>query len=570
MSDTCDGRNAADNIDPYGRRMPLPNIPAAKLAGLPVDIGRLASDGDGWLSPEERYALKTWGICAQLQDHVFMVRIRVPGGVVPTAQARGAGRLAAHFGEDWLHLTTRQNLELHWVRDRDVPAVLDQLAGYGLSTRSACGHTVRNVMASEDAGVGLDEPFDCLPDARMISDALIGRSAALNVALPSRLNIALGGSPRCRHDALVNDVGLVSTVEAGVAGYEMWCGGSLGKAPKLGVLLAPFVPRDDVLAAVEAVVDVFVEHGAFDEPAKGRLKYVVERLGADGLRGVWAAAFAAARHRPHPPVVPVELVDAIDRAGILAESPPGGWRSGVRPQRRPGLASVTIDLPLGDITSFEMELFCDLADRHADGFLTLTRDQNLTLRNVPLAAVATIRTALEERGLHLLGEGRHAQIRACTGSAVCALGITDSPGAGRDLSIRGSLQRNPSLRLFVSGCPNACAQHQIADIGLSGAKVRVADRTVDGYQVYLGADLDRHELGEVVGRVGEEHLGLAVDAIVGTWEALRHHGEVLGRTARRVGLDAFANQVTAALQDRWAPGTDTADTAVELSLPGGD
>ena len=151
---------------------------------------------------------------------------------------------------------------------------------------------------------------------------------------------------------------------------------------------------------------------------------------------------------------------------------------------------------------------------------------------------------------------------------MCALGITDSPGAGRDLSIRGSLQRNAALRVSASGCPNSCAQHQIADIGLSGAKVRVSGRTVDGYQVFLGADLDDHELGEVVGRVGEEDLGLAVDAIVGTWEALRHHGEVLGRTARRIGLDAFANQVTAALQDRWAPGAEPA-TADELATSGG-
>ena len=498
-----------------------------------------------------------------------MLRIRIPGGVVPSARARGAGRLAARYGEDWLHLTTRQNLELHWVLDRNVPAVLDELAGYGLSTRSACGHTVRNVMASEDAGVGLDEPFDCLPDARMISDTLIGRSAALNVSLPSRLNIALGGSPRCRHDALVNDIGLISTVEDGVAGYELWGGGSLGKAPKLAVLLAPFIPRDDVLAAVEAVVDVFVEHGNIDEPAQGRLKFVLDRLGADGLRAAWAAGFADARHREHPAVTPVELVDQVDRAEILAESPPGGWRSGVRPQRRAGLASVTIDLPLGDITSFEMELFCDLADRHADGFLALTRDQNLTLRNVPLGAVGTIRAALAERGLHLLGEGRHAHVRACTGSAVCSLGITDSPRRRpRPVDARVA-PAQPVAAVSASGCPNSCAQHQIADVGLSGAKVRVGEHVVDGYQVYLGADLDRHELGEVVGRVGEEHLGLAVDAIVGTWEALRHHGEILGRTARRVGLDAFANQVTAALQDRWAPGIDATESHEVVVTSGG-
>jgi sulfite reductase beta subunit-like hemoprotein len=296
---------------------------------------------------------------------------------------------------------------------------------------------------------------------------------------------------------------------------------------------------------------------------------VVERLGPDPFRAAWQAAFEEARERPHPGVVPVALVDEVDRAEILAESPPGGWRAGVRPQRRPGEASVTIDIPLGDISSAEMELFCDLADRHGDGFLTLARDQNVTLRNVPLAAVGVIRDALGERGLFLLGEGRHAQVRACTGSAVCALGITDSPGAGRDLSIRGSLQRNAALRVFASGCPNSCAQHQIADIGLSGAKVRVGGRTVDGYQVHLGADLDHRELGEVVGRVGEEHLGQAVDAIVGTWEALRHHGEILGRTARRVGLDAFANQVTAALHDRWAQGAGADQPVDDLATSGG-
>jgi sulfite reductase beta subunit-like hemoprotein len=199
-----------------------PNIPAAKRAGLPVDISRLTMEGDAWLSPEERYALKTHGICAQAQDGVFMIRVRIPGGVVPTGQMRNLARLAARHAEDWLHLTTRQNVELHWVAAHDVESVLSAVARAGLSTRSACGHTLRNVMCSEDAGVGLDEPFDCLPDARLVSDTIVARSAELNTQLPSRINVALGGSPRCRHDALVNDMGLVSTVGGGVAGYEVW------------------------------------------------------------------------------------------------------------------------------------------------------------------------------------------------------------------------------------------------------------------------------------------------------------------------------------------------------------
>lgn len=539
--------------------MTPPNIPAAKRAGLPVDLARLTAEGDSWLTPEDRYALKTHGICTQLQDGVFMVRVRIPGGVALTEQVRGMARVAARHAEDWLHLTTRQSVELHWVGARAVAQVLDDIGRYGLTTRSACGHTLRNVMCSEDAGVGLDEPFDCFPDARLVSDTLLARSAELNVTLPSRLNVALGGSPRCREDALVNDVGLVSKVVDGVPGYEVWAGGSLGKAPSLGILLSPFVVRSELMAAVEAIVDVFVGEGRFEEPAKARMKQLVEDMGADAFRSAWTAANASALDRVHPEVAPVDVLGEGDRAAVLAETPPGGWTQGVRPQRTPGLASVTIDLPLGDSCSSELELCADLADHHADGHLTFTRDQNVTFRNVPLAGVAAIRAALAERGVYLLGEGTTAQMRACTGASVCALGITDSPGAGRLLAGNAALARSSALRVFVSGCPNSCAQHQIADIGLAGSKVRVAGRTTDGYQVFLGADLARHELGEVAGRVATEDLDVAVTAIVGTWEALRHPGEALGTTVRRLGLDAVSAQIRAVLEDRWAIGPEPAD-----------
>ncbi|MDQ3294377.1 MAG: nitrite/sulfite reductase, partial [Actinomycetota bacterium] len=311
--------------------MAPPDIPAAKRAGLPVDIERLATEGDGWLTPEERYALKTYGVCAQEQEHVFMVRVRVPGGVLPTEQARAVARLGRRDGSDWLHLTTRQNLELHWVEDVRVPRLLADLQRAGLSTRSACGHTMRNVMSSEDAGVALDEPFDCLPDARAVSDALLARSAELNSSMPSRINIAFGGSPRCREDALINDAGFVSVVIDGEAGYELWAGGSLGKAPSLSVQLSPFVRRADVLAAAEALVDVFVAHGSFDTPAKGRMKFVVSALGPAVFRAAWDQAFAAARARPHPEPVAVGVLGAGDRVAILERIPTGGWSVGVRP-----------------------------------------------------------------------------------------------------------------------------------------------------------------------------------------------------------------------------------------------
>ena len=541
----------------------LPDIAAAKRLGLPVDLPRLTREGDAWLTPEDRYALKTRGVCAQLQEGVFMIRVRVPGGVLPTAQARGVARLAKRLAGDWLHLTTRQNVELHWVDAHDVEEVLVELQRIGLSSRSACGHTLRNVMCSEDAGVGFDEPFDCLPDARRVSDAIVARSESLNCILPSRVNMAFGGSVRCRQDALVNDAGFVSMVRDGHPGYELWAGGSLGKAPALAVPLSDFVGREDVVAAAEALVDVFVAHGDLDTPAKGRMKFVIEAMGEAAFRRAWDEAYAEARNRPRLPPVPVEVLGAAARSEVLGRVPAGGWSAGIRPQRVPGMASLTIGIPLGDTCASEVELFCDLADRHGDGHLTVSRDQDIVLRNVGIAAVPGIRSALDERGLGFLSETAGANVRACTGSAVCALGITTAPDGGKAVLDQPGIVRNSVLKVHVSGCPNSCAQHQIADIGLSGSKVRVAGRTVDGYQVHVGADLDQHLLGEVVGRVGEADLPAAVDAIVGVWEAMRHPGETLGRTVRRVGLDAVTAHVGAVLAERWAEGPELADADLQ-------
>lgn len=549
--------------------MAPPDIPAAKRAGLSVDLGRLAAEGDGWLSPEQRYALKTYGVCAQEQDHVFMIRVRIPGGVLPTHQARGLARLARTYSHDWLHLTTRQNVELHWVEDRKVPEVLDKLAKLGLTSRSSCGHTMRNVMSSEEAGVSLDEPFDCLPDARAVSDAILARSATLNCELPSRINFAFGGSPRCRHDALLNDGGFVSVVSDGEAGYELWGGGSLGKAPRLAVRLADFVPRAEALAAAEALVDVFVEHGNFDAPAKGRLKYVVDQLGADGFRAAWERAFAAARERPHPQPVPVEVLGEADKVEILKVVPPRGWSAGVRPQRGAGRAYLTVEVPMGDLAGADFELLSDLADRHCDGALNLSRDQNVVLRNVPVGDVVGVRKVLVDRRLNLLGEAHVAPVRACTGSAVCALGITTAPEAGVSLLESPALGRNSSLRVHVSGCPNSCAQHQAGDIGLAGSKVKVGGRTRDGYHVYLGADLHGGRLGEVVGRVAAEDVPAAVDAVVGAWESLRHGSETLGQAVNRIGHDAFAAHVEAMMHERWATGPEPGAQAEGPTLAAG-
>lgn len=520
----------------------IPDIPAVKRRGLPVDLDRLAAEGDDWLTPDDRYALKTYGVCAQAQAGVFMIRVRVAGGRVTADQARAVAGLADAHGEGWVHLTTRQSLELHHVPARAVPSVLDACDAIGLTNRSACGHTHRNVMACPDAGVGLDEPFDCGPDARAVADALVARAADLNVALPSRLNLAFGGCPLCADHARLNDAGFQSVVVDGKAGYRLWVGGSLGTMPFVAVPLAEFVPRAHVLAAALALTETFIDLGDLDTPRKGRLKFVIEAVGAAAFRAAWDERFARLAATTDFAPAPVDVPGGADLAEIMSHRPDGGWRHGVRPQRSPGLALVTVNVPLGDLTGDDLRALAGLA-AVGDGHLYLTRNQNVQYRDVPVGRVAGLAAGLSTTGLRLDGADASVDVRACTGSAVCALAITAAPAAGARIAAGPPLARNGSLRVHVSGCPNSCAQHQAADIGLAGGKVRIDGATRLGYTLMVGADLAAGRLAEPIGRVADEEVDEAVSGVIGTWEALRRPGERLVETLDRVGADAFGSHV---------------------------
>jgi sulfite reductase beta subunit-like hemoprotein len=314
-----------------------PDIPAAKRAGLLVDLDRLSAEGDGWLSPEERYALKMHGVCAQAQAGVFMVRIRT-NGAIDADTARGLATVADDFSGGWLHLTTRQQVELHHVAARDVTTVLAQIRRLGLVTRSSCGHTMRGVMSCPDAGVGIDEPFDCYPDARATSDAILARTPELDTRMPQRINIAFGGCASCRDHAKVNDIAFVSRLgPKGELGYELWIGGSLGKTtPTLSFKALDFVPRAKVLAAANALFDVFIEHSEFDDPRKGRLKFLVRSLGEERFMALFGEAYRAAARRPWPTPQLVSKPLSSSLTAILAYAPEGGWAAGCDPNELQG------------------------------------------------------------------------------------------------------------------------------------------------------------------------------------------------------------------------------------------
>ncbi|MGQ0679304.1 MAG: nitrite/sulfite reductase [Actinomycetota bacterium] len=534
-----------------------PNIPAAKRAGLPVDLERLAAEGDAWLTPEERYALKMHGVCIQGQPGVFMIRIRT-NGVVDGDQARSLAGVADAYARGWLHLTTRQQVQLHHVKAFDVTTVLAAIRQTGLTTRSACGHTMRGVMWCPEAGVGLEEPFDCSHDARAVSDSILKRTPLLDTQMPQRINIAFGGCQICREHALINDMGFISKVGPdGALGYELLLGGSLGKStPTLAIKALDFLPRHEVLPAVHALFDVFIRESDLDQPAKSRLKLLIRKLGVDRFLELFWDEFDQARKLPWPDPHPLSTPLSASMAAILAQAPEGGWGSGVRPQRIPGWAMVTVNVPMGDVDTEDWRAMADLASDFADDNLYITRNQNVMYRHVPLAKVPILRKGLREVGLGLEGADQSQDVRVCTGGPVCSLAITPSMRVGAALLRQPALQRNSGLRVHISGCPNACAQHQVADIGFSGGKVTISGTSMLGYQVWLGGDLRAGTIAQVAGRVSQDDVCAITESIVGVWEALRERGEMLTDTVNRFGVEAFQAQIAAIFKGRWEAGPE--------------
>ena len=546
-----------------------PNIPAAKRAGLPVDLERLTVDGDSWLSPEERYALKMHGVCAQAQPGVFMIRTRT-GGVVDSDTARGLADIADEYARGWIRITTRQQVEFHHVQARDVNEVLRRIRAIGLVNRSSCGHTMRGVMSCPDAGVGLEEPFDCHFDAQATSDYILSLQPDLDTKMPQRINIGFGGCLSCREHARLNDMGFVSKVTPeGELGYELWLAGSLGKStPTLAIKAVPFLPRREVLPAVAALFEMFVEHGDFDNPGKARLKYLMRKMGEEAFLELFFSYFEKAKQRSWPEPHHLSTPLSASLGSILACAPEDGWGGGVRPQRLPGFALVTVNVPLGDLDTEDWRLCADLAADLGDDHLHLTKNQNVMFRHVPLDAVPAIRKQLSAVGLGLEGADHSRDIRVCTGGPVCSLALTPAQKVAAELLDHPALHRNSALRIHVSGCPAACAQHQIADIGFSGSKVTIAGVSLLGYQVWLGGDVGAGNLAQVVGRVAEQDAYAITGAIVGLWEALRERGENFTTTVHRLGTETFAAQIAAVFKGQWEPGAEPAnDGPIFLGKP---
>ncbi len=465
------------------------------------EIRRFARDGFSSIPPEwiGTY-FRWWGVYTQGDGagvtggqngegkalQCFMVRIRIPNGILHSDQLRTIAEITQRYAHGIADITVRQNIQLHWVTIEALPEVLEALASVGLNTTSACGDVTRNVTGCPVAGVDEDEICDASPLALEASRMLAGNGDFYN--LPRKFKISITGCRVWCPYPEINDVGLTATPRtlhgAQEIGFSLRVAGGLSAEPYLGARLNAFVRWDQVLPAIKGIAELFRDSDVLREHReRARLKFLFLRHG-------WTAeSFLEELER--------RIGFHFDPA--VAEHPPSDvYRDhvGIHPQKQPGLCYVGAAVLRGRITAGQMQAAADLADRYAAGELRTTNMQNLLIVNVPQLNTDELARELDALGLRVGGSSFWRGTVACSGTEFCKLAITETKSFSRWL-VQELEDRLPGfdqhLKLHVTGCPNSCGQHWIADIGIDGKKIKIDGKIVDAYYFCLGGALGLHQ-----------------------------------------------------------------------------
>ncbi|NYI03268.1 nitrite/sulfite reductase [Allostreptomyces psammosilenae] len=413
----------------------------------------------------------------ELDDKYFMLRVRIDGGALNVAQLRAVAEVSRTYARGTADITDRQNIQLHWVRIEDVPAIWEKLEAVGLSTTEACGDTPRVILGSPVAGIAEDEIIDGTPAIEEITRRYIGNPEFSN--LPRKFKSAVSGSPL--HDVVheINDISFVGVVhpEHG-PGFDLWVGGGLSTNPRLAERLGVWVPLQDVPEVWAGVIGIFRDYGYRRLRNRARLKFLMADWGPERFRQVLQDEYL---HR--------ELVD-----GPAPAEPDARWRDhlGVHRQKD-GRYYVGAATRVGRTNADLLAKVADLAEAHGSDRIRTTVEQNLLVLDIPENRVDSLVAGLAELGLHAKPSPFRRGTMACTGIEFCKLAIVETKGRGGDL-IDELERRLPDfdepVTINLNGCPNACARIQVADIGLKGQLVMDADgNQVEGFQVHLGGAL---------------------------------------------------------------------------------
>ena len=454
------------------------------------EVRTFAREGRSSVLPEwAGFYFKWWGVYTQgdgvgatggkggegLASDYFMMRIGIPNGIISASQLRAIGQITRKHARNLADITVRQNIQLHWLTIESLPEVVDALDAIGFSPKGACGDVVRNVTGCPLAGIAADELIDASPIATEIAHLLTANNEYFN--LPRKFKISATGCPSWCTYPEINDIGFTPVKHNGEVGYSLRVGGGLSKEPHLAVRLDAFVLPHQAVAVARAVTDIFRDQqGLRESRDRARMKYLFLKEG-------WTPESFLAELRRRLDFTLLPGVPEVVPDDILRD------HAGVHPQRRPGLSYVGASVLRGRMTGEQLEACAELAERYGSGSLRATVSQNLVFIDIPNNKTAELVRELEQIGLHVEGTPFWRGAIACTGSEFCKLAITETKGFTRWL-VEELEERLPQfdqqLKLHVTGCPNSCGQHWIADIGMEGKKIKHEGKLTDAYYFCLG------------------------------------------------------------------------------------
>lgn len=464
----------------------------------------------GDLGPDDFRAFRlVRGVYGQRQDGEQMVRVKIPFGRIDEAGLQALADVADRHSRGFGHVTTRQNVQFHFVKMAEVETVMRRFDEAGLTTREACGNSVRTVTACDRAEVCATAPFDVTPYAEAITRHFLRHPLA--ASLPRKFKIAFSGCATDCAKAAIHDLGFIAAARDGVNGFRVVAGGGLSSSPRNALVLHEWAHAAEIGRVSEAILRLFHRLGNRENRGRARLKYVLKKLGDDGFRQAYASARAEVDAEASAELaLPTPATAPRGRAVSGADAPRGpeylAWRASSVISQRAGVGpaeqepstyvAVYVRLLLGDVTSAQLRALGSIATELGDGTVRFTIDQNVLLPWVDARSLPAVFARLSAAGLARLDLHTARDVTSCQGADTCNLAVTSSRSLARAIGDRleaeglGAHGDAARTTIKVSGCPNSCGQHHIADLGFHGGAKTVGDATVPVYQLHLGGGVD--------------------------------------------------------------------------------
>lgn len=516
-----------------------------------------------------------------LWDAPGMQRIKIPFGGMNADQLDVLADLSEEYSDGICHVTTRQDIQLHFVHIEETLDLMRRLASVGITTREACGNVVRNVTACPMAGVCRCEAFDVTPYAKELAAFLLGHPDAQDFGRKFKVAFSGGADQACGLVS-IHDLGFVAVTRVidGVTqrGFAVYMGGGLGAVPAHARLYRDFLPVPEMLPLAQAICRVFGRLGERKNRSAARLKFLIKKLGWDEFVRLvekeitvlpadarWTDWISSALHFSEEPLRPAGAMDASENATAAARAASGDaikvafdhWRStNVKEQRQPGYAAVSVTLPLGDASAAQMRRLAAMARTWCRGTVRATVEQNLLFRWIPIAELSDFHRELTEIGLAEPGAETIVDVTSCPGTDTCKLGMASSRGLAAALRERLSareLQYESAvrdMRIKVSGCFNSCGHHHLADLGFYGSNRTVGGYAVPHFQVLLGGQWTENgsHYGLAIGAVPSKLIPEVVDRFIDRYLRERRDDESFRVFAGRIGKKAAREMIENLMQ----------------------